>query len=51
MTPHLASEATEDNLHQISLDHMTPSELDEWERLMYGDGKHDMRDSNKFELN
>jgi hypothetical protein len=30
---------------------MTPSELDEWDKLMNGDGKHDMRDSNKFILN
>ena len=53
MTPHLArsSEGTENALHQISLDHMTPSELDEWEKLMSGDGRHDMRDSNKFWLN
>ena len=52
MTPHLArsSEGTENALHQISLDHMTPSEIDEWERMMSGDGKHDMRDSNKFKF-
>ena len=52
MTPHLArsSEGTENALHQISLDHMTPSELDAWEKLMNGDGRHDMRDSNKFNL-
>lgn len=30
---------------------MSPSELAEWEKLMSGDGKHDMRDSNKFMLN